>query len=316
MIELAAERIAAEAGAEILRPGRGRPSRARRRSTPARSGRGDLFVGLPGDSVDGGRFAAEALAPGAWGVVVERERAAARLVEPARRRGGSSAATTRSRRLQALARAWRRELGARWSGSPARPARPRSRTSAARSCRGRVHASPENFNTEIGLPLAILGAPRRPRSSCWRWRCAVAARSPSSARSPSPTWPRSPTSARCTSSCSARSRRSPRRRPRSSTGSAPRASRGAPGRRRRARAAPADELEAITFGPGGDVCAISAGRRRRADFGPDRHAAAARVDFDFPFAEAHNLTQRALRDRGRRRARRRARANGDRWLRG
>ena len=38
-------------------------------------------------------------------------------------------------------------------------ARPRSRTSPARLLPLRVHASPENFNTEIGLPLAILAAP-------------------------------------------------------------------------------------------------------------------------------------------------------------
>ncbi|MDQ3410119.1 MAG: Mur ligase domain-containing protein, partial [Actinomycetota bacterium] len=31
---------------------------------------GDLFVGLPGVNVDGGRFAAQALADGAWGVLV------------------------------------------------------------------------------------------------------------------------------------------------------------------------------------------------------------------------------------------------------
>ena len=46
--------------------------------------------------------------------------------------------------------------------SPARPARPRPRTSSRRCCalvRARTRAS-ENLNTEIGLPLTILEAPR------------------------------------------------------------------------------------------------------------------------------------------------------------
>ena len=45
----------------------------------------------------------------------------------------------------------------------------------------RTAASPQNLNTEIGLPLAILAAPRRtPRRWCSSSRCAVPARSPSS----------------------------------------------------------------------------------------------------------------------------------------
>ncbi len=38
----------------------------------------------------------------------------------------------------------------------------------------RTLATPQNLNTEIGLPLTILvGARRTPRCSCWRWRCAA-----------------------------------------------------------------------------------------------------------------------------------------------
>src|SRR3954454_18815592 len=37
---------------------------------------GDLFVGLVGERVDGGRFAADALAAGAWGVLVSPAHAA------------------------------------------------------------------------------------------------------------------------------------------------------------------------------------------------------------------------------------------------
>ena len=61
--------------------------------------------------------------------------------------------------LQSLARAWRRELGCRVVGITGST----GKTSVKDICRAilpfRLHASPENFNTEIGLPLAILSAP-------------------------------------------------------------------------------------------------------------------------------------------------------------
>ncbi len=68
-----AARIAAEAGARLAAPGAGRagepgPSRVVIDSRAA--GAGDLFVGLPGIRHDGGAFAAQALAGGAWGVLV------------------------------------------------------------------------------------------------------------------------------------------------------------------------------------------------------------------------------------------------------
>ena len=61
--------------------------------------------------------------------------------------------------LQGLATAWRRQLGCRVVGITGST----GKTSVKDICRAilpfRVHASPENFNTEIGLPLTILGAP-------------------------------------------------------------------------------------------------------------------------------------------------------------
>ncbi|MGH2983547.1 MAG: UDP-N-acetylmuramoyl-tripeptide--D-alanyl-D-alanine ligase, partial [Solirubrobacterales bacterium] len=60
--------------------------------------------------------------------------------------------------LQALARHWRRELDCRVVGITGST----GKTSVKDICRAilpaAVHASPENFNTEIGLPLAVLGA--------------------------------------------------------------------------------------------------------------------------------------------------------------
>ena len=74
MISLDGERLAAAAGAEVVRRGgAGGPRRTLIDSRQAREG--DLFVGLRGEREDGGRFAAEALRGGAWGVLVGAEHA-------------------------------------------------------------------------------------------------------------------------------------------------------------------------------------------------------------------------------------------------
>ena len=74
VIELAPERIAAEAAAEVAaRGGAGRPERAVIDSRDVRPG--DLFFGLRGQRADGGEHAAAALDAGAWGVVVDPARA-------------------------------------------------------------------------------------------------------------------------------------------------------------------------------------------------------------------------------------------------
>jgi UDP-N-acetylmuramoyl-tripeptide--D-alanyl-D-alanine ligase len=60
--------------------------------------------------------------------------------------------------LQSLARAWREELACPVIGITGST----GKTSVKDICRallpGEVHASPENYNTEIGMPLAMLGA--------------------------------------------------------------------------------------------------------------------------------------------------------------
>ena len=163
MIELSADRIAAAAGAEVmLAGGGGRPERAVADSRGLRQG--DLFFGLRGEHADGGEFAALALEAGAWGVVVEPERARSLARAGADRAAGERdgwvlAAPDPLAGLQTLARAWRRELGCPVVGITGSV----GKTSVKDICHAilplRVHASPENYNTEIGLPLAVLGAP-------------------------------------------------------------------------------------------------------------------------------------------------------------
>jgi UDP-N-acetylmuramoyl-tripeptide--D-alanyl-D-alanine ligase len=158
MIELSPERIAEGAGAEIAATGEGgRPERAVIDSREV--GEGDLFFALQGERADGGEFAAQALDAGAWGVVVDHARGRLLTGDGESRSGWILAADDPLAALQKLATAWRRELACRVVGITGSV----GKTSVKDICRAilpmRVHASRENFNTEIGLPLAILEAP-------------------------------------------------------------------------------------------------------------------------------------------------------------
>jgi len=156
VIELAPERLAAEAGAEIRRGGGpGRPGRAVIDSREV--GAQDLFFGLPGANADGGEFAAEALEKGAWGVVVDP--AGASALAAGKAEGWVFATDDPLASLQSLARGWRRELGCRVVGITGSTGKTSVKDIAHAILPFRTHASRENFNTEIGLPLAILEAP-------------------------------------------------------------------------------------------------------------------------------------------------------------
>ena len=141
---------------------------------------GDLFVGLRGERVDGGEFATEAVRAGAWGVLVgaqheKRAVAAAAASPPAAPRGGAEAPAAAAaqgapvvltaddplRSLQALARAWRRELGCPAVGVTGSTGKTSTKDilAALLASQLRTHANRENLNTEIGLPLTILEAP-------------------------------------------------------------------------------------------------------------------------------------------------------------
>jgi UDP-N-acetylmuramoyl-tripeptide--D-alanyl-D-alanine ligase len=160
-MKLTPREIASELGAEVLAEGSsGSPQRATIDS--ATSGPGDLFFGLPGANRDGGEFAPGAIEGGAWGVVVG----------PAFRGSFVSPEDLKEPRdawvfavedplvaMQALARAWRRALGARVVGVTGSVGKTSVKDISRAILPGRVHANRQNLNTEIGLPLTLLEAP-------------------------------------------------------------------------------------------------------------------------------------------------------------
>lgn len=161
-----AEQIAAAIGAEIRV--RGEPGSPRRATIASgEAGEGDLFFGLPGTRVDGGEFAAEAIAKGAWGAVVSTSLLSSHFFPHGGEKGevgeGAGgwvfAVEDPLAGLQALARAWRRELGARVVGVTGSVGKTSVKDIARALLPGRVHANRENLNTEIGLPLTVLEAP-------------------------------------------------------------------------------------------------------------------------------------------------------------
>ncbi len=167
-----ARRVAAAAGAELAWEGTGpagpAPPRAAVDTRALRPG--ELFAGLRGEREDGGARSAEALAAGAWGVLVAPEHAA-RAVPGARERGEGAvlAHPDPLNGLQRLAGAWRDELvaqGARVfaiTGSTGKTST-KDILAALLAAVMPTAASPQNLNTEIGVPLAILAAPAGTRA--------------------------------------------------------------------------------------------------------------------------------------------------------
>jgi UDP-N-acetylmuramoyl-tripeptide--D-alanyl-D-alanine ligase len=158
-----AEQVAEAAGARLIAPAPARTGPEGVTIDSRAVGAGELFVGLPGERADGGRFAPQALAAGAWGVLVAPEHAdAARCGKP----GALLASEDPLRALQRLATAWRRELGAKVIGVTGST----GKTSTKDILRGVLAphvptvANEANLNTDIGLPLAVLRAPAGTRA--------------------------------------------------------------------------------------------------------------------------------------------------------
>jgi UDP-N-acetylmuramoyl-tripeptide--D-alanyl-D-alanine ligase len=151
------ERVAQAAGGRLVQGGEGSPQRVVIDSRAV--GPGDLFVGLPGEHVDGGRFAEQALQAGAWGVLVAPEHAPLQGQSPEWR--AVIAVDDPLAALGALAREWRRELGAKVVGITGSTGKTSTKDllAAMLAQQLRVVATHANLNTEIGLPLTILAAP-------------------------------------------------------------------------------------------------------------------------------------------------------------
>ena len=156
VIELAPERIAAEAGAEVVaRGGPGRPERGRdrlaRRSGRATSSSASAASAPTAASMPPPRSTP---APGGWSWTRR-----APPSSPPALSGWVFAARDPLRALQTLSRAWRRELACPLVGITGSTGKTSVKDITRALLPARVHASPENFNTEIGLPLALLSAP-------------------------------------------------------------------------------------------------------------------------------------------------------------
>jgi len=159
-VKLTPEEIAAAMGAEVI--AEGEPDSPRRAVIDSsQAGPGDLFFGLRGANRDGGEFAPAAIEAGAWGVVVGPEARQSFLPDCERNlcRAWVFAVEDPLAALQALARAWRRSLGARVVGVTGSVGKTSVKDISRALLPGRVHANRENLNTEIGLPLTILEAP-------------------------------------------------------------------------------------------------------------------------------------------------------------
>jgi UDP-N-acetylmuramoyl-tripeptide--D-alanyl-D-alanine ligase len=165
VIDLSAARIAAAASGELVAgtPERAGPERAVIDSRLVEPG--DLFVGLPGAGAHGGEFAAAAIEAGAWGAIVGREHREAAVAAADQAVGQAACGTAvvvlveePLAALHGLARVWRRELGAKVVAVTGSTGKTSTKDILAALLRPRLatHASRENWNTEIGLPLTIL----------------------------------------------------------------------------------------------------------------------------------------------------------------
>ena len=182
MIDLPAAWVAEAAGG-ILVAGDPATAGPRRAVVDSRElAPGDLFFGLRGQRIDGGGMAMDALERGAWGVVVAPEwaeqlgaevRWLAEAGEQPGRHGGEAlapearppaviAADDPRAALARLARAWRRELGCPCVGVTGSTGKTSTKDilAAILAASRRTHANRQNLNTEIGLPLSLLEAER------------------------------------------------------------------------------------------------------------------------------------------------------------
>ncbi len=116
---------------------------------------GDLFVALVGERTDGHAFLAEAFARGACGALIADAGAIPRY--------GRNLIVVEDTRvaLSSLASAWRSKLSATFVGITGTCGKTTTKAILAHILERdlRVFSAPHNYNTEIGLPLALLAMP-------------------------------------------------------------------------------------------------------------------------------------------------------------
>jgi UDP-N-acetylmuramoyl-tripeptide--D-alanyl-D-alanine ligase len=168
MLDLSPERIKEICGAALLAGG---PSRVSEYDAPRRAvadsrcvEQGDLFVGIRGEHADGGDFAEAAVDAGAWGVIVRPEYA----LNVAGKAGSRVRVFGVEDPLEALGRLGRAWVDKLWAegcrvvaitGSTGKTStKDILRALLENGIDEPVHASPANYNTEIGVPLAALEA--------------------------------------------------------------------------------------------------------------------------------------------------------------
>jgi UDP-N-acetylmuramyl pentapeptide synthase len=123
---------------------------------------GQLFVGVPGENVDGGLHAPQAIAAGAAAVLISED-AWAEIGDDLRDSG--AAVLVHHDPVQALGLMGRgalQRLGARVvaiTGSYGKTSTKDSTVAVLRSAGVRAEGTPGNRNTEVGVPLSILGLP-------------------------------------------------------------------------------------------------------------------------------------------------------------
>jgi UDP-N-acetylmuramoyl-tripeptide--D-alanyl-D-alanine ligase len=141
--------IAAAVGGSL----RGRDAEASAVVTDSRmASSGSLFVALLGERVDGHDFVSDALANGAVGAIVSRPDQSGTVIQVDNTGQALLDLAADERRLMPEARV----VGI--TGANGKTST-KDIAAAVLASRFRTHASPQSFNTEIGLPLTLLGTP-------------------------------------------------------------------------------------------------------------------------------------------------------------
>ncbi len=118
---------------------------------------GDLFIAIKGERTDGHAFLAQSFSRGACGAIISNETSI-----PGKARNLILVDDVIVA-LQTLAAAWRNKLDATFLGVTGTCGKTSTRSLLYHLLEGRmsVYSAPGNYNTEIGLPLALLAMPQQ-----------------------------------------------------------------------------------------------------------------------------------------------------------